>query len=98
MMEFTYVLRPPRATFLTDSTRDERSAVAQHFEYLKKLAEQGVVILAGRSEDATFGIVIFRAADESAAKHLMGEDPAIRAGVFAAQLHPFRVALFGNPT
>lgn len=94
-MEFAYVIRPSRSTFPADATDAERALVGRHFEYLKALHEKGVVALAGRCEDATFGIVIFRADDEQAARRIMHDDPAIREGVFVAQFHPFRIALGG---
>jgi uncharacterized protein len=37
--------------------------------------------------------VIFEAADETVARSFMADDPAVRAGVMTAELHPFRVLL-----
>jgi len=48
----------------------------------------------GRARDGRgFGIVIFEVADETAARSFMADDPAVRAGVMIAELHPFRVSL-----
>ena len=43
--------------------------------------------------DKTFGIAIFEAADEDAARKFMQEDPAVAGGLMTAELHPFAVAL-----
>jgi hypothetical protein len=37
--------------------------------------------------------VIFEAADETVARSFMADDPAVRAGVMTAELHPFCVLL-----
>jgi uncharacterized protein YciI len=54
------------------------------------------LILAGRTSepgDKTFGIAIFEANDEAAARKFMESDPAVVAGLMTAELHPFAVAL-----
>jgi uncharacterized protein YciI len=94
-MEFAYVIRPSRTSFPADATDAERDLIGEHFEHLKELHQRGVVALAGRCADATFGIVIFRAQNETSARQLMQADPAVRDGLFIAQLHPFRIALGG---
>ena len=43
--------------------------------------------------DKTFGIAIFEAKDEAAARAFMESDPAVVAGLMTAELHPFAVAL-----
>ena len=45
------------------------------------------------SLDKTFGLVIFEADDEAAARRFMEGDPAVKAGVMLATLHPYAVAL-----
>jgi uncharacterized protein YciI len=37
--------------------------------------------------------VIFEAEDETAARSFMTDDPAVRAGVMTAELHPFHVSM-----
>jgi uncharacterized protein YciI len=91
--QFAYVIRPPRATFVQDATDQERAVVGEHFRYLQHLCEAGTVVLAGRCDDGAFGIVILEADDEPAARRLMDDDPAVRAGLFKAQFQPFRIAL-----
>lgn len=77
-------------------TEADKAAVGRHFNRLKAAAESGEMILAGRtpeSGDKTFGIVIFDAKDEAAAKKFMDDDPAVVAGIMTAELHPFALAL-----
>jgi uncharacterized protein YciI len=101
MPEYLYRIQPTRLEMLTDGpTPEEAARVSEHFAYLKRLAEEGVVVLAGRTlsaDEDNFGIVIFRAADESAARRIMEEDPAVRGGVMRATLFPYRIALMAEP-
>jgi uncharacterized protein len=77
----------------------DKAATSQHFERLKKATASGQVILAGRTTettealDKTFGLVVFEAESEAAAKAFMESDPAVVAGVMSATLHPYSVAL-----
>lgn len=95
LREFAYLLKPCRPTLPLDKTPAEEKILAEHFAYLQKLLEDGRLVLAGRCEDATFGIAVFRAEDQTAAAAAMHADPAVRAGLMTATLHPFRVALLG---
>jgi uncharacterized protein YciI len=77
-------------------TTEETETVSRHFAYLKDLTEKGVMILVGRtqnSDESTFGIAIFEAEDEAAARTIMENDPAIVGGVMSAKLYPYKVAL-----
>jgi uncharacterized protein YciI len=99
--QYLYVLRPARPAMLTDGpTEAERAAVGEHFSYLTQLAQRGDVVLFGRTTNSdadTIGLVIFEAADDSAAKDLMNNDPAVAAGVMTAQLFPYRIAGMRQP-
>ena len=93
--QWLYRIVPTRPGMLTEATADETRLVGDHFAYLVSLRDQGVLILAGRTQevDGTFGIVIFEADDEAAARDVLAEDPAVAGGVFAASLHPYAVAV-----
>jgi len=90
---YLIVLKPPRATFAEDATEAESAIIGEHFEYLKRLLSDGVLVLAGRTEDASMGLVVFAAASDAAAEAVMKADPAVKAGVFSAKLYPYRLAL-----
>jgi uncharacterized protein len=95
--QFLYVLRlVPRLHDDQAWTKDDAAAVRSHFNRLKEATENGQVIFAGRTKesgDKTFGLVIFEAADETAALQFMEADPAVTAGIMTAELHPFSVIL-----
>jgi len=90
---YLIVLKPPRPTFVTDATDEESAAVGEHFEYLKKLLSDGVLIMAGRTDGAEMGLVVLTATNEAAGEAIMNADPAVKAGVFSAKLYPYRLAL-----
>jgi uncharacterized protein YciI len=95
--QFIYVLRlVPRLYSDSAWTKDDNAAIARHFARFKHAIETGELILAGRTQepgDKTFGIAIFEAKDEDAARKFMESDPAVVAGIMTAELHPFSVAL-----
>jgi uncharacterized protein YciI len=94
MPEWLYFLIPPRPTFADDATDFEAAKMREHFAYLQRLAAEGTLILAGRTQDQPpTGIAIFRAPDEGVARAIMSGDPAIAAGVVRGELHPYAVAL-----
>ena len=101
MQQFLYRIQPTRKEMLTGGpTPSEVSVIDQHFEYLARLVAEGVVFLAGRTlitDERTFGIVIFQAPTEAEAIELMRNDPAVSGGVMAAELFPYRIALW-SPT
>ena len=96
MNQWLYQLKPSRLGMLTEATPEETETVSRHFAYLQDLTQKGVMILMGRTlnhDESTFGICIFEAEDESAARMIMEADPAVRAGVMRAVLYPYKIAL-----
>jgi uncharacterized protein len=95
--QFIYVLRlVPRLYDDKSWTREDNAVLERHFARLQEAAKSGQLILAGRTKepgDKTFGIAIFKASDEAAARAFMQADPAVSAGLMTAELHPFAVAL-----
>jgi uncharacterized protein YciI len=95
--QFIYVLRlVPRLYADSAWTKEDNAALQRHFVRFQQAAKSGQLILAGRTSepgDKTFGIAIFEAADEDAARKFMQEDPAVAGGLMTAELHPFAVAL-----
>ena len=95
--QFVYILKvKPHLHDEAKWSKKDQAATGQHFERLKKATAAGQVILAGRSTeslDKTFGLVVFEAENEAAAKAFMDADPAVVAGVMTATLHPYSVAL-----
>ncbi len=97
---FIYKIQPVRPEMLSlGSTPDEARIVGEHFDYLQRLTEQGVVSLAGRTlttDYGSFGIIIFTAESEEAARRIVREDPAVRQRIMRAELYPFRIGLLGE--
>lgn len=90
---FIIMYYPPRGDFLNNQTARESEAIGRHFQYLKALHEKKTVLMAGRVDDARFGIALLAVKDENEASEIMKNDPAVAAGVFKAELLPFQVAL-----
>jgi len=97
MSEYIYLIHPLRYEFFENPTPEENACMQEHFLYLKHAAEDGRLILAGPCLDDSFGLVVFRAEDDRMANAFMHSDPAVRANVMMAELHPFRLSLFGKP-
>jgi uncharacterized protein YciI len=95
--QFIYVLRlVPRLYGDANWAAQDKDALHRHFVRFQDAIKSGQLILAGRTSepgDKTFGIAIFQAKDEAAARKFMEEDPAVAGGLMTAELHPFSVAL-----
>lgn len=100
MNQFLYRLRPTRTGMVTGRpTERESDAIQEHGAYLRRLTDEGTVLLAGRTQRKdrdTFGIVLLVASDEASAQRVMEEDPAVRRGVMTVELYPFQVAFHGR--
>jgi len=95
--QFIYQFDPIRPELVTDADAwtDEDNRIAEaHFAYLQKATREGIVLLAGRSQDGIGpAIVIFEAESEEAARKFMENDSFVAGGLMRASLHPFRAAL-----
>jgi len=100
MKQYIYVIRPARLEMLTKGASEaEASIVSEHFNYLSALAKEGTVLVFGRTQNRdalTFGLCIFRAESEEAARAVMNNDPAVKNGVMLAELFPYEVAGFNT--
>ena len=95
--QFIYVLRlVPRLYSDANWTKEDETVLERHFARFQEATKSGQLILAGRTKepgDKTFGVSIFEAPDETAARAFMQADPAVAGGLMTAELHPFAVAL-----
>ncbi len=95
--QFIYVLHlVPRLYDDASWTKEDKAVLGRHFARFQDAIKTGQFILAGRTMepgDKTFGIAIFEAKDEAAARAFMEADPAVVAGLMTADVHPFAVAL-----
>lgn len=99
--QYLYRIQPTRPVMLIEgATLREQEIIAQHFDYLEALTRQRVLLLAGRTlntDETSFGIVIFKAEAEAAAREIVNNDPAVKLGVMKAELFPYRIALMAQP-
>jgi uncharacterized protein YciI len=94
MPEWVYFIHAPRENFAETMTEEEQKVWAVHFERLKRLLADGVMILAGPTlGPINTGIAVFEAEDEDAARWIMDEDPVIAGGYARGELRPFVVSL-----
>jgi len=100
MAEFLYKLELTRRDMLRSGpTEAEQAIVAEHFAYLQDLNSKGVMVFVGRTlttDDTAFGLAVFHADSEDAARDIMRGDPAVKKGVMTATLYPFKVVLQGK--
>jgi uncharacterized protein YciI len=94
MSEWIYFIHAPRENFAETMTEKEQEVWGVHFERLKRLLAEGVLVMAGPTLGATnTGIAVIEAPDEEAARRIMDEDPVIAGGFATGELRPFRVSL-----
>ena len=79
-------------------TSADQAIVGEHFQRLIKKKEEGIVVLAGRTElplnnADMMGLVIFYAKDEKEALQFMMDDPAVKAKIMQAKVHPYGLAI-----
>ena len=95
--QFIYVFDPVRPELVTDPnawTEEDTRIAREHFSYLQRATQNGIVILAGRSLDGEGpAVVIFEADSEESGRSFMQTDPFVAGGLMRATLHPFRAAL-----
>jgi uncharacterized protein YndB with AHSA1/START domain/uncharacterized protein YciI len=103
---YVYYIRPARAGFFKQTTPAEEKVMGEHVAYIKGLLGQGRLVLAGPSFEPTHspegsalaldmappGIVVFEAEGDEEARRIMEGDPAVKAGVFKAQVNPFKLS------
>lgn len=91
-------LHPTRPSFPGDATPEELAMVAVHFARLARCANDGQVVLVGRTQETAdpLGICVFEADDQEAAADFVAADAAVRAGIFTGVARPYQV-VFGSP-
>ncbi len=100
MNQYLYQLQLVRPALLSEGpTANEAAVLQRHVEYLERLAQESIVLLAGRTQIETpdaFGLVIFKAATAADAKRIMQADPAVQESVMRATLYPYRIAVLAD--
>lgn len=89
------VVRPEM--LIVGPTEEEQRIVGEHFQYLQRLMEKGILILAGRTQTtdySSFGIGLFMAESDEAMREIAQNDPVVKNRVMRAEWYPYRIALF----
>jgi uncharacterized protein len=86
-------LIPPRPTFASDMSADERAMMQKHVVYFRGLFEQGKVLIFGPVLDPTdnFGMAVMEVADLAEAEQLLAQDPTALAGLNRFRISPMVV-------
>jgi len=96
-LQFIYLFEAVRPELVTDPdawTERETRIAEQHFAYLQRATQAGIVLLAGRSQDGVGpALVILEADSEEEARRFMESGPFVVHGLMRAHLHPYRAAL-----
>jgi uncharacterized protein YciI len=98
-LPLTYIstMRPKRPDFLASMTPEERAVMEQHLAYVRRLFDQGKLLLGGAATDGAIGVLVLRVASAEEAQRIFDEDPAVRAGIGNSEIHPFRVVHAFSP-
>ena len=78
------------------ATVAETRFTSEHFEYLRRLMQDGILILAGRTlntDYSAFGIAIVQARDDAHMRQITADDPGVANKLFRAEWYPYRIAL-----
>jgi uncharacterized protein YciI len=86
-------LIPPRPTFASDMSAEERALMQQHVLYFRGLFDQGKVLIFGPVLDPTdnFGMAVMEVADSAEAEQLLAQDPTALAGLNRFRISPMVV-------
>lgn len=95
-LHFISTLRPRRPDFLSTMTPEERVVMGEHAAYTGRLFDQGKIVLGGAATDGAIGIIVWRLASAEEAREIFENDPAVKAGIGEAELHPFRIGLIAR--
>ncbi len=94
--QYIYVLKLKTQFLDIDNWTEKENKIASvHFEHIKRLTNEGTVILSGRTlntDESQFGIVILEANTKKEALEVMKSDPAVAQGLMTAELFPYRIA------
>ena len=93
---FISTLRPRRPDFLATMTPAEKAAMGEHFAYTRRLFDEGKIVLGGAATDGAIGVIVWKVGSPEEAGEIFLHDPAVMADVGEAELHPFRIGVFGG--
>jgi uncharacterized protein YciI len=74
---------PPRADFVNTTTDTERDLLQQHSDWLNAMMADGLIVAHGPVMDpaGSYGVALWRIADDQILAAVLAQDPIVRAGV-----------------
>jgi uncharacterized protein len=96
---FLAKLIPPRPSFTTDMTGEERQVMMDHGAYLKKYVDAGMVIVMGPVLEpaGSWGLAVFEAGSEEEVRTIIARDPTVLSGLgFRWEIYPMLQAVVRN--
>ena len=84
------VLYRPGPAWLTGKSVMEQP-LREHGKYMLSLYTKGSMKLAGPLTDDAGGAVLLEVSNEAEAKAIVTNDPAVKAGVFVFEMHPWKL-------
>jgi uncharacterized protein len=86
---FLVIYRPGPAWVKGKSVSQQ--PLKEHGKYMLSLYVKGSMKLAGPLTDDAGGAVVLEVADDSEAKAIVAEDPAVKSGIFVCEMHPWEL-------
>jgi uncharacterized protein YciI len=84
------VIYRPGPAWLTGKSVMEQP-LKEHGKYMLSLYTKGSMRIAGPFTDDAGGAVLLEVFDEAAAKAIVTNDPAVKSGIFAYEMHPWKL-------
>jgi uncharacterized protein len=83
-------LNPPRASFTSDMTDEERAIMLRHVAYWKQYIEDGTCVVLGPVSDprGAYGIAVVQVESEAQLNKMIKDDPAN--GLNSYEIYPMR--------
>lgn len=99
MNQYVYTVEAARLAMFQDRDALEKEILPRHGAYIHKLVDDKVAMLAGalsETDSQHFGIVFFQAENDSSARDILHNDPAVKNRVMRGCLYPHRMSLWNR--
>jgi uncharacterized protein YciI len=90
---FYFKLIPPRVTFGTDMTAEERALMMEHLRYTREAFDTGKILIYGPvlASAGAFGVAVLEMEDAAEVQKFGDEDPSVKAGMNTFEFCPMKV-------
>jgi uncharacterized protein YciI len=101
-LQYMYIIQardPAKAASRDNWTEEDAETFNLHWANLERLRDEGVLILAGRAQDADGtgpAFCILEVESDEEAHRIFNTEPFFTRGFATGKLHPFRVAISRN--